>query len=137
MDEALIDAMHEYFRAGGEMDVEKFDSLYAPEFQNLRMDRDGRTITFTKAQFMARLRQMKGQSAAFEPSEDVKFLATSTYDDHASILFRRVKEGKPALYNFVWRLRDGRPLDIIREFTVEEDLSSLIALVEELKRSGA
>jgi hypothetical protein len=43
-----------------------------------------------------------------------------------------VKEGKPVLHNFVWRLHEGRPTQIVREFTVEDDLSDLIALVEEL-----
>ncbi len=134
MDQRLICAMQEYFSAGGRMDVEELDRLYASDFENLRMDRDGRTIIFTKEQFMQRFRQMKAQAAVYEPSDDIAFLATTVYDDHASVAMRRVKEGRPVLYNFVWRLHAGRPVEIVREFTVEEDLSGLIALVEELKR---
>lgn len=104
MDQRLICAMQEYFSAGGRMDVEELDRLYASDFENLRMDRDGRTIIFTKEQFMHRFRQMKAQAAVYEPSDDIAFLATTVYDDHASVAMRRVKEGRPVLYNFVWRL---------------------------------
>jgi hypothetical protein len=79
---------------------------------------------------------MKAQGAGYERSDDIQILETDTYDDHGSLLMRRMKEGKPVLYNFVWRLREGEPTQIVREFTVEEDLSELIALVEELKGSS-
>jgi hypothetical protein len=46
-----------------------------------------------------------------------------------------MKEGRRILYNFVWRLRDGRPAQLVPEFTVEEDSSALIALVEQLGRN--
>jgi len=132
VNQLLIDAMHGYFEAGGKLDLERLNQLYADDFQNVRMDRDGRTIVFTKPQFMMRFRQMKAQGAGYEPSDDIQFLHTDTYDDHASLVLRRMKEGKPVLYNFVWRLRSGQPTAIIREFTVEDDLSGLIAMVERL-----
>src|SRR5262249_38858873 len=135
MNQLLIDAMHRYFEAGGKMDLQMLNELYADDFQNVRLDRDGRTIAFTKPDFMMRFRQMKAQSAAYQPSDDIQFLATDTYDDHASLLLRRIKEGHAVLYNFGWALQEGRPPQIIREFTIEEDLSGLIALVQEVKRN--
>src|SRR5262245_64117680 len=129
----LIDAMHAYFRAGATLDLATLDRLYAPDFVNLRMDRGGRTIALTKAQFMARFGQMKVEGSTYEPSDDVEFLATDAFDGYASLLMRRVKEGAPVLYNFLWRTEQGRPTAIVRELTVEEDLAGLIALVERLQ----
>jgi ketosteroid isomerase-like protein len=134
MNEPLLHAMQRYFEAGGRMDVDQLDSIYAEDFQNIRVDRAGRSIVFTKAQFMSRFRQMKAQAAVYEPSDDITYLATNEFDDHASLLLRRIKDGLPVLYNFVWRVREGKPTEIIREFTVEDDLSALIALVEDLKK---
>lgn len=92
------------------------------------MDREGRTIAFTKPQLMMRFRQLKAQGAGYQSSDE--FLVTDTYDDRASLLMRRIKQGKHVLYNSVWRLHEGRPTQIIREFAIEEDLSDLIMLVE-------
>jgi len=45
-------------------------------------------------------------------------------------LVRRNENEQPALYNFVWRINEGNPKELIREFTVEEDLSELIAIIK-------
>jgi hypothetical protein len=133
MDTALIDAMHEYFKAGATLDIPTLDRLYAPDFLNLRMDRAGQTIVLTKPQFMARFGQMKAEGTTYEPSDDIEFLATDSFDNYASLVMRRVKEGKPVLYNFLWRTERGQPTAIVRELTVEEDLTGLIALVQRLQ----
>src|SRR5579859_5713891 len=104
MNQGLIDAMNSYFEAAGRLDLEKLNELYADDFQNLRMDRDGRTVVLTKQQFMTRFRQMKAQAAHFEPSDDIQVLSTDTFDNCGSLSIRRIKEDKPVLYNFLWRL---------------------------------
>jgi hypothetical protein len=133
LDPQLIDAMHAYFRAGATLDLVALEQLYAPDFVNLRIDRAGRTIALTKAQFMTRFGQMKVEGSTYEPSDDIEFLATDRFDEYGSLLMRRVKEGAPVLYNFLWRTENGRPTAIVRELTIEEDLAGLIALVGRLQ----
>lgn len=129
MDQSLVDSMREYLNAGLEMDVDKLDALYDPEFENIRIDETGLTVTLTKAQFMDRFRALKAQGRRMEPADDAEFLTTTRYGDHATIIMRRVKEGRPVLYNFVWRMDDDRPATILREFTNEKDISYLAKLV--------
>ncbi len=42
---------------------------------------------------------------------------------------RRVNEGGPVLYTFVWRREQGRWTTLVREFTFEQDLGGLLAMV--------
>ncbi|WP_412544192.1 hypothetical protein R8Z50_17365 [Longispora sp. K20-0274] len=130
MDQALVDSMWQYLNAGLAMDVDALETLYDPTFENLRYDEAGRTVTLTRAQFMARFRALRasGQTVG-DALDDVEFVATSHYGDNASIIMRRTKDGEPVLYNFVWRLEAGRPVAIVREFTQERDLAPLLALI--------
>ncbi|WP_261300571.1 nuclear transport factor 2 family protein [Paenibacillus andongensis] len=127
---SLISAMETYLNAGLAMDLEKMDAIYAPDFENIRMDRDGRTFTITKDQFMQRFHAMRSQGKKLDTTDDVEFLATTLYDGHGSVIMRRVKNGKPVLYNFVWRMEAGHPSTLIREFTYEEDISYLTNLLK-------
>uniref|UniRef100_A0AAU2JHG4 Nuclear transport factor 2 family protein n=1 Tax=Streptomyces sp. NBC_00049 TaxID=2903617 RepID=A0AAU2JHG4_9ACTN len=130
MDQMLVNRMREYFDAGLAMDVERLDALYDPQFENLRFDEAGRVVSLTKEQFMARFRALRAQGQRVgESTDDVDFLATSVYGDHASIFMRRVKDGVPVLYDFVWRLEGGRPATILREFTFDKDISRLAEMV--------
>lgn len=36
--------MEEYLNAGLDMDLEKMEAIYDPNFENIRIDRSGRTI---------------------------------------------------------------------------------------------
>lgn len=129
MYQPLIDAMQNYFKAGSTLDLEAMDTLYAPDFENVRIDHQGNVVTITKAQFMQSFASTKAQGQGLDSTGDVAFLTTSVYGQCGSILIRRVKKGKPVLYNFVWRLQDGNPTELVREFTVEEDLSSLMEII--------
>lgn len=127
---SLIEAMEGYFQAGTVLDLDRLDATYAPDFINIRTDKIGQTVSITKEQFMLTFRRLKdGGGSTLGTTEDVQYVATTVYDDHGSVVLRRVKEGKPALYNFVWRMADGLPTTIIREFSVEEDLSALIGMI--------
>lgn len=127
---ALIEAMERYFQAGVELDLEQLEAIYAPDFVNIRTDKIGQTVSITKEQFMQTFRRLKeGGGTTLGTTEDVQYVATTVYDDHGSVVLHRVKEGKPALYNFVWRMNDGQPTAIVREFSVEEDLSGLISMM--------
>ncbi|NUP02564.1 MAG: hypothetical protein HOV96_41450 [Nonomuraea sp.] len=129
MDQSLVDSMWEYLNAGLTMDIDKIDALYDPEFENIRIDEAGLIVALTKAQFMDRFHALKAQGQHMEPVDDVEFLTTTRYGDHATIIMRRVKEGRPVLYNFVWRMDGDRPATILREFTNEKDLSYLVKLI--------
>lgn len=100
-----------------------------PEFQNLRVDQAGQAITLTKDQFMARFRALRehGQKIG-EPVDDVTFPATTDLGDQAAIMMRRVQDGEPVLYTFIWRMADGRPTTILRELTFDRDISYLLRL---------
>ncbi|MFI9328286.1 nuclear transport factor 2 family protein [Kitasatospora sp. NPDC052868] len=138
MDQQLVERMREYLDAGLAMDVEALDALYDEEFENLRVDGAGRSVTLTKARFMARFRAMKEQGVTVgESIDDVTFVATTAYGGVGSIIMRREEGGVPALYNFVWRQEDGRWTTLLREFTVDRDLSGLLAMVRSAQAAGA
>ncbi|MEV4571477.1 hypothetical protein AB0K12_47670 [Nonomuraea sp. NPDC049419] len=63
-----------------------------------------------------------------ESVDDVTFPATTDLGDQAAIVMRRVKDGEPVLYTFIWRVRDGRPTTILREITFDRDISYLLRL---------
>jgi hypothetical protein len=125
----LLIAMEEYLNAGLEMDLEKMETIYAPNFENIRIDTSGRTINITKEQFMQRFRTMNDQGKKLDGIDDVEFLTTTIYDNHGSVIMRRIKDGSPVLYNFVWNMKDGLPYSLVREFTFVEDLSYLINMI--------
>ncbi|CRK83219.1 hypothetical protein [Neobacillus massiliamazoniensis] len=125
----LLIAMEEYLNAGLEMDLEKLETIYAPNFENIRFDTSGRTINITKEQFMQRFRNMNDQGKKLDSIDDVEFLTTTIYDNHGSVIMRRIKDGSPVLYNFVWIMKDGLPFSLVREFTFVEDLSYLINMI--------
>ncbi|MFI0925768.1 hypothetical protein [Streptomyces sp. NPDC021012] len=132
MDQTLVDRMRTYLDAGLAMDVEALDGLYDPAFENVRCDEEGRTVTLTKDMFMARFRALREQGVTVgESVDDASFLTTSAYDAYGSIVMRRVKDGLPVLYTFVWR-RDPRGGwgTLLREFTYEKDVSHLVRLME-------
>ncbi|MER5201802.1 hypothetical protein [Streptomyces sp. NPDC002825] len=130
MDETLVDRMRAYLGAGLAMDVEALDAMYDPAFENVRCDEEGRTVTLTKDMFMGRFRALRERGVSVgESVDDATFLTTSTYDTYGSIVMRRVKDGLPVLYTFVWRRApDGGWGTLLREFTYEKDLSALLKL---------
>ncbi|WOX23739.1 nuclear transport factor 2 family protein [Streptomyces solicathayae] len=131
MDQSLVDRMWEYLNAGLAMDVEGLDALYDPGFENVRFDEEGRVVTLTKDQFMARFRALRDQGMKVgESLDDLSLLATSVYDGHGSIIVRRVKDDVPVLYNFVWRRQDGRWTTLVREFTFHKDITDLVRMIE-------
>lgn len=131
VNQSLVDRMWEYLNAGLAMDVEGLDALYDPSFENIRFDEEGQVVTLTKDQFMARFRALRDQGLKVgESLDDVRLLATSVYDGHGSIIMRRVKEGVPVLYNFVWRWQDGRWTTLLREFTFHKDITNLVKMIE-------
>jgi hypothetical protein len=98
-------------------------------FENVRVDRSGQAITLTKDQFMARFRALRDQGRRIgESVDDVTFPATTDFGDQAAIMMRRVKEGEPVLYAFIWRMADGRPTTILRELTFDRDIGYLLTL---------
>jgi hypothetical protein len=130
MHQALVDAMQEYFDAGMTMDLDRLDAIYDDEFENLRVDQAGRSITLAKDQFMARFRALKAQGQTIgESVEDATFPASTAFGDHALIVMRRIKNDEPVQYAFIWRLVDGRPATILRELTFDHDISYLLAMV--------
>ncbi|MFF8601359.1 hypothetical protein ACF065_22965 [Streptomyces sp. NPDC015232] len=130
MDQALVERMWEYLDAGLAMDVEALDALYDQAFENVRCDEDGRVVILAKERFMARFRALRDRGVKIgEALDDVRLLATSVYDGHGSVVMRRVKDGQPVLYAFVWRHEGGRWTTLLREFTYEKDLGALTALV--------
>ncbi|QHW35277.1 nuclear transport factor 2 family protein [Paenibacillus rhizovicinus] len=134
---SLIEAMEGYFQAGTLLDLDRLDAVYAPDFVNIRTDKIGQTVSITKEQFMETFRRLKdGGGTTLGTTEDVKYMATTVYDNHGSVVLRRTKEGTPVLYNFVWRMEGGLPTTIIREFSVEEDLSALISMIRESSAGG-
>jgi ketosteroid isomerase-like protein len=131
VDTSLVRAMEEYLAAGASMDLDRMDALYAVDFENVRTDRSGNRVTLTKPEFMAQLRALKEAGATLEAADDAEFLTTTAWDGQGAVAVRRVKGGRPVLYTFVWRMRDGRPAELVREFTVEEDLTGLIRAVRQ------
>ncbi|WP_214327961.1 DUF4440 domain-containing protein [Nonomuraea sediminis] len=131
MNQALVDGMWTYLKAGLAMDVDTLDRLYDPEFENVRVDESGQTVSLTKAQFMARFRALREQGERVgESIDDVTFPATTDFGDHAAIVMRRVQDGTPALYTFIWRMEEGRPTTILRELTFDKDISYLVKMVQ-------
>ncbi|MFB6582937.1 hypothetical protein ACFCYC_36965 [Streptomyces sp. NPDC056402] len=129
MNQALVDSMQTYLKAGLAMDMDALDRLYDPEFQNVRVDQAGQAITLAKDQFMARFRALSEQGQKIgESVDDVTFPATTDMGDQAAIMMRRVKGGKPVLYTFIWRMENGRPTTILRELTFDQDISYLLRL---------
>ncbi|MEU8110577.1 hypothetical protein AB0C18_43430 [Nonomuraea muscovyensis] len=129
MNQTLVDSMWTYLKAGLAMDIDALDRLYDPEFENVRVDQAGQTITLTKDQFMARFRELREQGQRIgESVDDVTFPATTDLGDQAAIVMRRVKDGEPVLYTFIWRVQDGRPTTILREVTFDRDISYLLRL---------
>jgi len=131
MEQSLIEGMQVYLAAGVAMDLDAMDALYDDEFVNVRVDLDGRTVTLTKGMFMQRFRAMREQGQALGPADDATFLATTIYGDFGQIVMRRVNEGEPVLYTFVWRMRDGQAVTMLREFTFDKDLSYLLQLMNQ------
>jgi hypothetical protein len=129
MQQNLVDAMRTYLDAGATMDLDRLDACYDEEFENLRVDRAGQVVPITKAQFMQRFRDMKARGLSLEPADDATFPAATTFGECGMIVMRRVKEGTPVLYAFIWRMRDGQPATILRELTFEDDLTYLIQLI--------
>jgi hypothetical protein len=130
MEKKLIEIMQLYFKAGKELNLEMMYKLYANDFENIRIDKAGQIIRIYKAQFMQRFQFMKAKGLTHGPDDDIEIIGTSFYDNLGSVLVRRNEDGQPALYNFVWRINEGNPKELVREFTVEEDLSKLIALIK-------
>ncbi|MEV6912709.1 hypothetical protein [Amycolatopsis sp. NPDC051071] len=129
MNQALVDGMWTYLKAGLAMDIDALDRLYDPGFENVRVDQAGQAITLTKDQFMDRFRALREQGRRIgESVDDVTFPATTDLGDQAAIMMRRVKDGEPVLYTFVWRMADGRPTTILRELTFDRDISYLLRL---------
>ena len=88
-------------------------------------------ITLTKDQFMARFRALREQGQKVgESIDDITFPATSVFGDSGAVVMRRVEEGAPALYTFIWRLEDGEPTTILREFTFEKDITGLLEMIK-------
>ena len=75
--------------AGLEMDLEKMEAIYAPNFDNIRIDRSGRTISITKEQFMQRFRNINDPGKKLDGIDDVEFLTTTIYDNHGAVIMRR------------------------------------------------
>jgi len=122
--------MQLYFKAGKELNLEMMYKLYANDFENIRIDKAGQIIRIYKAQFMQRFQSMKAKGLTHGPGDDIEIIGTSFYDNLGSVLVRRNENEQSALYNFVWRIKEGNPIELIREFTVEEDLSKLIAMTK-------
>jgi hypothetical protein len=129
MDQSLVDSMRTYLSAGAAMDLDAMDEIYDDEFENVRVDLAGRTVMLTKGMFMQRFRVMREQGETLEAADDATFLATTVYGDFGQIVMRRVKGGEPVLYTFVWRMRDGKAVTMLREFTFDRDLSYLLQLM--------
>lgn len=130
MDQSLVDRMQEYLNAGLAMDVDALDALYDPEFENVRCDEAGQVVILGKDAFMGRFRMLRelGQTVG-EAIDDVRHLATTVYGPHGAIVVRRVKDGSPVLYTFVWRREDGRWTTLLREFTFDKDITPLLRAV--------
>ncbi|MFC8734233.1 hypothetical protein ACFT5B_17415 [Luteimicrobium sp. NPDC057192] len=126
MDDELLGQMRRYFDAGLRMDVDEMARIYAPEYVGVRVDLEGRSVEIPREPLLARLRQIAAAGHAMPPVDDVEYLAAVRYGDHGSVALRRVKDGKPLLYEFVWRLADGE-WRMVHEFTVETDVSALVA----------
>ncbi|MFJ3768609.1 hypothetical protein ACIPQJ_22160 [Streptomyces sp. NPDC090082] len=130
MDQTLVDRMRAYLDAGLTMDVEALDATYDPAFENVRCDEEGRTVTLSKDLFMGRFRALRARGVSIgESVDDATFVTTSTCDAYGSIVMRRVKDGLPVLYTFVWRRAPhGGWGTLLREFTYEKDISALLEL---------
>jgi hypothetical protein len=126
VDDELITQMKQYFEAGLRMDVDAMARIYAPEYVGVRVDLDGRSVEIPREPLLARLRQIAAAGRAMPPVDDVEYLAAVRFGDHGSVALRRVKDGEPLLYEFVWRLADGE-WRLVHEFTVETDVSALVA----------
>jgi len=132
----LVDAMREYLAAGVAMDLARLETLYDDDFENLRVDRAGQSVRLTKAHFLQQFAAMAARGQALEPADDATFPASTTFGDTGIVVMRRVKDGVPVLYAFVWRLRDGRPSTILRELSFEDDLTNLLRIIEAASDAG-
>ncbi|WP_029289895.1 hypothetical protein [Cellulomonas sp. HZM] len=132
----LVDAMQDYLDAGVTMDLARLDAVYDDEFENLRIDQAGQVVRITKPQLMARFGQLAAQGLTMEPADDASFPTTTVVGDTGIVVMRRVKDGRPVLYAFVWRMRDDRPTTMLRELTFEEDLTALVRMIEEATRAA-
>ncbi|MEU7019935.1 hypothetical protein ABZ990_04665 [Streptomyces sp. NPDC046203] len=131
LEQRLIARMRTYLEAGLVLDTELLDALYDSEFENVRVDQEGRTAVLTKRHFMDRFRMLKqsGQNIG-DSVDDVTFPSAGLSGDLGSVVMRRVKDGEPVLYHFLWRLdASGAPTTLLREYTFERDLSRLLAMM--------
>lgn len=130
MNQLLVEAMRDYLAAGESMDLERLGGYYDDAFLNPRVDQAGQVVPITKAQFMQRFADMTANGMTLEPADDASFPTTTTVGDIGIAIMRRVKDGLPVLYAFLWRLRDGQPTTILRELTFEHDLTDLIQMIQ-------
>ncbi len=134
MNTDVIKEMNKYFAAGATLDIEVFDEIYHSSFENIRVDKKGNIVTITKEQFMDTFRKLKSknQSLSAGMPDDIQYLGTNEYGPYCSFLIKRMKEGSPVLYNFVWQNIENKWF-IIREFTVENDISKLVEMMHNSK----
>jgi hypothetical protein len=127
MHEQLIARMRDYLDAGLAMDIDAFERLYDDEFENVRVDDAGRTVTLTKQQFIDRFRALEASGQRLgESVDDVSFPASTKFGEYGAIVMRRVEGGVTANYLYVWKLRAGTPSTLLRELTFDRDLGYLI-----------
>jgi ketosteroid isomerase-like protein len=128
LDPELLELTREYLKAVDAGDLDALDAFYAPEFVNIRYDRNGRAINIPRDVFMGIVRGWAAPTdsettgiPAPAAADRTDIIATSRYSDCASVLMLRVKDGKTVTYNFVWQHRNGSWL-VLREFTLHDEL---------------
>ena len=128
LDPELLELTREYLKAVDAGDLDALDALYAPEFVNIRYDRNGHAVNLHREVFLGIVRGWAAptDSAATgipapPTAERTDIIATSRYSDCASVLVVRVKDGQTVTYNFVWQHRGGDWL-VLREFTHHDAL---------------
>jgi hypothetical protein len=100
----------DYFDAGLCQDLERMERLYATDFVNVRIDLAGPVVTITRDQMLRALHARAALGTAMPPVNDVEILATTSYGTTATIIFRRVKHGRPLIYAFTWDLAVDPPV---------------------------
>jgi hypothetical protein len=113
--------LRRYLDAGRRMDVDEFDRIYAPDFTNVRIDLAGHVFQLARAELMAALRERAAQGLVMPPSDDVEVLATTQLSGQATIMFRRVKHGRPIIYTFIWDTSTN-PAVLRQEITTQTQL---------------